>query len=195
MDIKIDLKDYFTNQMFINDKDFDAAYLDSSHPDYLGVDMCCFRYSKTAFGMHSKIDYSLEHIKEKRNIYEKDVIRCDNQVITVPNDKYKKIKFLGGCVWDYFCECISVNYEDGSSDKNKLFFFNFAEPTAESYVDYSVNSTYHKNCRHVLTAFNKDMIGLSVYESEININSSKKIISITLPENDNMCIFAITMIK
>lgn len=189
----LDLTKYFTNQMFLNDEIYDEVMDKNEFPEYLGVDFCTFRYARRAFALMTKTPFEIKYMTEKTSSFEKDVIRCDGQNIQVPPNKYTKISFLGGCVWDYFCEYVILHYEDGTEERKQIFLYSFSEPNAKDYVEFALNNCPCKDCKDVLPVLNRDMVGLTVYQFDLCVQSAEKIVSIILPENENMCIFAITL--
>lgn len=193
---ELDLKNYFSNQMFLDDEVFDSVVGNADNPEFFGVDCCAFRYIERGFGLHANTSFDLQYIKKKKSTFEKDVIRCNGQYISVPHGQYKKISFLGGCVWDYFCEYVTVHYDDGTAENKQFFLYSFSEWGAREYVEYQlINDCPCKDCYEVLLVLNGDQVGLHVYQFDLKIDQTldKNIVGFTLPENENMCIFAITL--
>ncbi|WP_422448703.1 glycoside hydrolase family 38 C-terminal domain-containing protein [Thermoanaerobacterium sp. DL9XJH110] len=118
---------------------------------------------------------------------EKNIIKCTGQNIILPGVNATNIRFLASATnatggrWGEF----KINYEDGSSETVNVSISDWCYPRADDKVVIRID--------HRHNASGDTQPAVYVYMYNIAVDPAKQVESITLPNNDYIKIFAMTL--
>ncbi len=119
-----------------------------------------------------------------------NVIQAAGQTIGLPNSSYTQIEFLAtGVNGGQANQTFTVRYTDGSSDTYVQSFSDWAIPQGFSGESDALSTAYRNTSSGSRNGGTFDVYGYS-----FAVNSSKTIESITLPNNKNVDILAMTVV-
>lgn len=173
----LNLKDFVNNKCCaINiDNVYNARFTDR---EYFVVDNLCDGNFITV----NNIKYQLQNINSKGF----DNISCLSQTIPVPCNNYKSIMILANSE-GYYCDNIKISYSDGTEENIVAGFSNwFGEPM------FGEDKVLHGKRVKDNNIVKNDKA--YIFSKAYSINENKKVISIMLPENNKIHIFAITLV-
>ncbi len=119
-----------------------------------------------------------------------DVIQATGQTIGLPNDSYSKVDLLATAVnANQPDQTFTVNYTDGTSKSFTQSISDWTTPQKYPGESVAMSTTYRNTSRGSF-----DHTPVEVYGYSIPVDSTKTIRSITLPDNTNVAILAITLV-
>lgn len=178
--VKVDLDKYFNTDgisTLDNPKDgeFDGvgwAYDGNGIPDVIKVDKISFKIGS----------------KEKGN---KNVVGCKGQEIMLAKAKNKAIYLLGAAHEGDQSGKFVINYVDGAKEEKTINMTDWcSSPNSEETVAISMD---HRISNGKREREGKCGPGVSIKMYSISLDISKSVKSITLPSQENMKLFAITL--
>ncbi len=121
----------------------------------------------------------------------KDVVQATGQTITVPEGEYTSVKLLAlGVNGNQPNQTFTIHYADGSSTTVTQSISDWHMPQHYAGESIALSSSYRNNSWGA-----KDYQGpFDVYGYTLPVNSSKLVTSITLPNNKNVVVLAITVV-
>jgi hypothetical protein len=145
-------------------------------------------YSAKLLGKSRVLDQMLAKFGPANEL---DAIGCNGQSVSLPAGNFSGLLLLGtGVQGSQLSQTITINYTDGSSAQFAQSFSDWSAPqnftgeseaVAMSYRDYSSGS--------------KDLGTFNLYAYEFAIDSSKTVQSITLPDNPDVVLLAVTLLN
>lgn len=169
----VDLSKYFNNKGF----EGEGAGFRRSGQYYLTEGL-----PKESIWIADNMKFRFPNIEDLVN----DNISCKAQVIKCPNGVFSRLMILCSAEWGSFIENVVINYKDGTKETKELAVSDWSnEPDFQEKVMWSGK-----------TANKKEVFSgrYNIYARVININNDKKIIeSITLPDFEDIHIFALTL--
>lgn len=116
---------------------------------------------------------------------QKNVIKCEGQTVILPKVNATNIYYLASASNGSQQGEIKVNYEDGSSESFNVSISDWCNPRTDDKVVIRIDH------RHNASGDTQPQV--YVFMHNIAVDPSKKVESITLPNNGNIKIFAITL--
>lgn len=179
----VNLTDWFTN----------VSVTDSKRSTW-GI----FKDLELPLTLHAKnVDYRLE-----RNAIGLDSVECAGQVIpvpqSVPQGTLQRIGLLGYSSWGDFKEALTVEYADQTKMEYAFGFLNMCSEEHNMPIDCLMDQEadiWGFPCeRYAFFDSNLEWLNqISLYQSVVQIDASKPVASLTLPENPLMTILAISL--
>jgi hypothetical protein len=122
---------------------------------------------------------------------EPDAVSCDGQLVSLPAGKFSGLLLLGtGVQGSQLSQTIMVNYTDGSSAQFAQSFSDWSAPQNFSGESEAVATSYRNE-----SGGTKDLGTFNLYAYQIAIDSSKTVQSVTLPDNSNVVLLAVTLLN
>jgi hypothetical protein len=110
--------------------------------------------------------------------------------IPLPNGKYSYLKFVGaGVNGDQTNQCFTIHYTDGTSNNVYQNLSDWCYPANYSNESIAVSMPYR-----IAPDGSQQYINTNLYEYSLPCNNSKTVQSVTLPNNRNVVVHAITMV-
>jgi hypothetical protein len=122
-----------------------------------------------------------------------NVVFANAQTFTVPTNRYSTLHMLEASLRGAFTGSVQLNYSDGSSASTSLTFTDWASTSWSANENVGIQCTHrHKSGQTSASP------AVAVFQSQMTVNTSKKLVSITLPANasttnNRAFIFAMTM--
>lgn len=122
-----------------------------------------------------------------------NVLFANAQTLTVPTNRYSALRMLEASLRGAFTGSVQLNYNDGTSSSTNLTFTDWASTAHAANENVGIQCTHrHKAGQPNATP------AVAIFQSQMTVNSSKKLVSITLPANASTAnnrafIFAMTM--
>lgn len=130
----------------------------------------------------------------KTDTTENDHISCEGQIILVSSKKaYRTIAFLGLATWGDYCHGLGIRYKENIYEEVPFNISNACrlvldkELMPNEYIGIEV--PYHRR------QDNKVEISMGLWVQRVNIDANKELLSVELPDNPYVHIFAITLLK
>ena len=191
---QLDLNNLYTHQIFATDYIFDQMPQES-YPSYLGVDKALFRYDMINIEDYMKkrgVPFKIGRLGEtEKDEFAKDTFRCNGQKIYIYKEKPLSISFIGGCLWNAFSEKITLCFSNGRKENVPVFFYCYSG--VDNFFANKYTYSHSDECLIQFVVTNRDNVPLYVYKFDVKINTPSSVDYIIMPDNDNMCIHAVTL--
>ena len=164
----------------------DAFSYDSNRSDgnYDGLNYTYSADLVNSTPVYDSIPYVLGPLTDKSN----NSVKCIGQTISVEQKKYSSVRLLGSSTNGDAKGTLRINYTDGTYTDLELKQKDWcASDTTGEKVVQTLNHRHGNNQDHVINAH--------IYASYLNSSQDKIMTSITLPNNSNMHILAITLVQ
>lgn len=184
---KADLTKYYNSKMFVhteNNEIFDK------HPFNGDMDRL--------FSFSSSLDmnFFLDDVEITLDVYNDDSpdnVICEGQTVQIKPGIYSKILLSGFCMLGCFEDKINIEYIDGSTEYKTIFLYSILE--SDFYYSNLYNNFSAHNCKQLYKYTNKSDKELYIWSCVVEIENNKTLKSITLPNNELIQIFNISLLS
>lgn len=188
----IDLKKYYTNQLFSTKETFKSS---SSKPDSYGVYDCVLEYDPFLFKKRLQSKEIPFDIFEKSGEFEKDCILCAGQTISIKGICAKEISILGGALFNDVNEMFYIEV-DKKLDSYELSFPVFDAFIRQNRYMWLPSSKYGKlNGAGIMPTCLTNDLQYAMYRYDLKLKNPGEVTKIILPDNELLCILAITFLS
>ena len=118
-----------------------------------------------------------------------NAVSCRGQVVALPAKPYKSLWLLGAAVeGSQRAQTFTVTYTDGTTDTLTQHFSDWYQPQSFPGEERAVTMPYRN-----MADGSKDTRVFSLYDYGLALNSAKTVKSLTLPDNSNVKLLAVTL--
>jgi hypothetical protein len=119
-----------------------------------------------------------------------NVISCHGQTLSLPAGNYSRLQMLALAVNGAQADqAFALTYADNSSQSFTQSFSDWAQPDSNSGETQAITMDYR-----LQTDGTKDENSYYIFSYSFALNSAKTVQSLKLPDNDNVRIFAVTLV-
>jgi hypothetical protein len=118
-----------------------------------------------------------------------NIVECDGQTITVPVYQAKTAYFLGCAINGTQSGTFTFNFSDGTMSTQSLSFTDWSASTAQNGELRAAQYKFRHNAQGDLPA------KTSIFRYAVPLDSTKRLISITLPSNSDMKILGLSVVR
>lgn len=120
---------------------------------------------------------------------DKNVLKCDGSTIVLPQEKTTDLYLLESATNGKQTGNFTVNYVDGTSEVKSVSMSDWCSTTVASPESFALKMD------HRIYGGGAQDLGVNLYLNSIKIDGTKVVKSITTPNNEDMKIFALTMLN
>ncbi len=120
-----------------------------------------------------------------------DHISCEGQLLELDTVRCRQAAFLGFCTWGNYKGQVIIRYADGMEEKKELALSDWIQPQK------AVTGFFHDEPAFTFLYCHQNEIKIDrvhgFYVDRIELDVTREIQSIELPDNPNMYLFALTL--
>jgi hypothetical protein len=116
-----------------------------------------------------------------------NVVQCDGRTVTIPATSAARVNLLGCAINDTQAGLFRMNYSDGTSSAVTMRFTDWGAPSPRNTETVAIRFDRRNGPAGPVIAMT------SLYRYALPVDKTKRLVSITLPNNPNMKIFAVTV--
>lgn len=149
-----------------------------------------------SFTSPSDVKFELDGAEIVFDVYKDDTpdnVICEGQVVQVESGKYKKMIVSGFAMLGCFEDTVKLEYDDGSVENKAIFMYCLLD--VDYYYSNLFNNFSSNNCKQLCMYKNKLDKKFYIWSCVIEIDKDKKLQFITLPNNELMQVFNISLLK
>lgn len=177
--LQVDLTAYFNIDGFSHDSNRgDGRYDNGSQSSTYSADIV------NTIPSFENVAYQFGNTSDGEN----NAIEGRNQIISLPSGDYSSIRFLGSATEGDKTGVFRINYTDGSYDEVTITQRDWC--TSNTSGEKIVQTMDHRH-----SSSNDQMIDTHIFAYYLTPNINKTVESLVMPDNVNMHILAITLIK